>query len=450
RQGPVTAKGDINGDGQDEIYLGTAKDQLPTMINADFESMPHQKILVDAIAYEDTGASFFDADGDGDLDLYVASGGNEYPSLHPLLSDRLYVNDGKGMFTHDLRALPDIKENTGAIAPADFDGDGDIDLFVGSHVIYRGYGLEPISYILENDGKGCFRKLEAPIIKGMVTTATWADVNEDQRLDLILAGEWMPITYYLNLKEGFKKEQVKASTGWWRTMAQGDFDKDGDLDFILGNHGLNSFLKVQKDKPLQLYVKDFDKNQDTDPLITYFNKDKEYTLATKDELSKQLPSIRKRSPTYEDFSNKSIDEILTPADLEGADKYQAQELASVFLENLGDGSFQMHQLPVEAQLASMRSLVVEDFDRDGNLDILMAGNFYHSQLSIGRLGASYGALLMGHGDGTFSSQEPRISGLALKGEVRSMTLVTSPNGQRVIFAARNNLKPQLFLINGSP
>ena len=448
-QGPVMAAADIDGDGLQEIYLGGAKDQLPFLLNSQGDRQPVQKFLVEGISYEDTGVNFFDANQDGHTDLYIASGGNEHPPGHPLLRDRLYLNNGSGEM-YPAPALPqELAQNTGPVASCDFDKDGDMDLFVGVQVIQGHYGQQPNSYILENDGQGNFKIISEPVIKGMITAASWTDIDGDGREDLVIAGEWMPITVYFNRDQGFEKMEVPHSAGWWRCMTVADMDKDGDMDLILGNHGLNSFIKADSTNPLRLYVNDFDKNGSTDPIITYQQKGQEHTLATKDQLEQQLTFIRKRFPSYQDFATTDFKDILPLNQFPQTEIREVQQLGSVFLENKG-GTFKVHLLPMAAQLAPIHSLLTGDFNEDGHLDILAAGNFYPSQISIGRLDASSGLVLSGDGQGQFQALSSTESGLLLKGEVRNMIITADGSGKRVLMAARNQDTPQMFILNEKP
>ncbi len=446
RQGPVLTAADLDHDGVEEIFMGGARGRLAFLLDPNGNKLAFQTFQVEAIDYEDTGALFFDANGDSKPDLYVASGGNEYPSGHPMLKDRLYINQGDGTLAEQTSALPDIRENIGPVTAADYDGDQDQDLFVGSQVIHGRYGSTPMSYILENDGTGRFNKLLQVEIPGMITAAKWGDLDGNGRPDLIVAGEWMPITIYYNTDQGFESHALPNSSGWWRSLAVADFDEDGDQDLILGNHGLNSFLKASTEKPLMAYINDFDKNESQETLITYHRDQKEITLATKDQLEAQLPFIRKQFPDYGSFANSSFDHILPMDDYIGTERATAEILGSVYLENNGGRSFKMTSLPPEAQLAPMHCILTEDFNQDGHLDVLMAGNYFHQQISLGRMGASYGALLLGNGKGQFHSVPPSQSGLYLRGEIRDMLLLKNKDNRLTLFAGRNDQIPQLYYI----
>jgi len=459
-QGPMLAAADINGDGWEDFFVGGASGQ-PSQI---FLQGPQGKFQARAIEAfhlhhpaEDVGAEFFDADGDGDLDLYVVSGGNQYGNKIPIMWDRLYLNDGDAGFTHSRDAIPPLFSNGSCVTAGDYDDDGDMDLFVGSRSVVGSYGLSPVNYILENNGEAKFRdvtKEVAPelIDAGMVTDAIWSDFNQDQLLDLILVGEWMPITILKNI--GGKLELLKEpafldkSNGWWNTIEQGDFDGDGDLDYVAGNWGINSKLKASEQEPVTLYLKDFDNNGSYDPIICYYRNGQNIPFATLDELVKQLTFLKKKFTSYQDYARaETIHDILDPELIENAIVKQAYTFSSSYIENLGNETFRLTPLPIEAQFSPVFGMLVDDFNQDGHLDILLGGNFMGSNISLGLNDASYGLLLKGDGTGNFRPASYGESGWLLKGEIRDLKLIQLADGQKMILVARNNQSLQIFSWN---
>ncbi|MFB3132621.1 MAG: FG-GAP-like repeat-containing protein, partial [Rhodothermales bacterium] len=329
-EGPAVAVGDVNGDGLEDIYAGGAKWQDARLLlqQSEGDFIPTNEALWHADSlYEDVDAAFFDADGDGDLDLYVVSGGNEFWGRNDALKDRLYRNDGNGAFARAEDALPDLHANGCCVAPADFDGDGDVDLFVGSRVVSRNYGMTPTSYLLENDGAGVFTdatasRAEALAEAGMITDAVWTDTNGDGQLDLIVVGEWMPIRIFEQREGQFVERTNEAgldgTDGWWNTVEAADLDGDGDVDLIAGNLGLNSSLKTSPDAPVRVYMKDFDANGTLDQMLTTYKNGVAYPLASPDELIQQIPSLAPRYATYADFGDSRLEDIFTPDQLRDA------------------------------------------------------------------------------------------------------------------------------------
>ena len=454
-QGPNITVGDINGDGLEDFYVGRASKQVGSLFiqktNGNFIKKEESVFEQDQLK-EDIATLFFDADQDGDLDLYVGSGGNEFYHKNENLKDRLYFNDGLGNYTKKETALPSFFNQTAVVIAADFDRDNDIDLFVGSRSIPVNYGLPPASYLLENDGKGNFTDITekaAPELKkvGMITDAIWTDYDQDNDQDLILVGEWIPITILENVEGKLKIEnpklKIENSTGFWSSIAAGDFDKDGDEDYIIGNWGLNSNLKASEKEPISLYIKDFDKNLSKDAILTYYQQGKEYPFNGLDELTGQLVYLKKSYRQYKSFADHTFREIFPNEQLRGSMRQQVTTSESVLMKNNGANGFELSPLPLAAQLAPVQSIAVEDFDKDGHLDALLGGNFHEVQPAIGKMDASYGTFLKGQGDGTFEVVENRDCGLWLEGQVKDIQKIII-NNRPFLLVARNNDSIQIL------
>jgi len=454
-EGPKLAVGDVNGDGLEDVYAAGAKWQAGSLLlqqpGGNFRASVQPAFVVDS-TYEDVDAVFFDADGDKDLDLYVVSGGNEFFDKMTEQFDRLYLNDGKGQFTRS-NTLPAMYTNKSCVRPVDIDKDGDLDLFVGGRVVGFGYGKSPESYLLINDGRGRFSDQTdqlAPELRraGMVTDATWFDADGDKDPDLAVAGDWMPIRVFTN--EGGKlapKADLFADkapmTGLWQTVVAADFDQDGDLDLMAGNLGYNTKFRKTPETKLRMLVKDFDGNQTTEQVLAYNRGSDWYSVAFKDELGKQMPSIiNKRFTDYQSFAGKPLDELFESQELKDALTYEIDQFASVYLENKG-GTFTVHLLPMQAQVSKLFALHPTDLDGDGDLDVLGGGNFYGVSTYQGRYDASYGLVLRNEGKGQFTAQSPLDAGFLLNGEVRDIKPVRTAQGP-IWLVARNNDRIQAF------
>jgi len=447
-QGPKLAVGDVNGDDLEDFYVCGAAGQagqlfLQTQRNGFQLAINH---FQNDTLQEGVDATFFDADKDGDLDLYVVTGGGESGQLPNFYQDILYLNDGKGNFTKSANALPSISANGSCVVAADFNEDGATDLFTGSRSIPNGYGLSPDSYILLNDGKGKFTKAEIPALKklGMVTDAVWLSKEKT----LVVVGEWMPVTKLKIKKLGnsqitIRKSQIAYSEGWWNTVYAADLDADGDEDLLLGNAGLNATLKATLEQPVELYVNDFDGNSSMDPILTYFKKDKRYTYYSKDELFSQIISIKKKFVDYAPFAKSTFDQVFDAEQLKDADHRFAYTLASSIAKNNGNGEFALKPLPTEAQFSPIFAFATSDFNKDKQLDVMAVSNWYDVQPSMGRYDASYGVYLQGNNKGNLISIEPSQSGFVVNGQGRDIKILK--NG--LVLVARNNLPMQVFKIN---
>lgn len=457
-EGPASAVGDINHDGREDLFLGGAKWKQGHMfiqtLDGKLKEIAQPLIKRDS-AYEDVDAKFFDADGDKDLDLFVVSGGNEFAAKAQFSKSRLYINDGAGNYSSK-KDLPEMQNTSSVVSASDMDGDGDLDLFVGVRAIPWRYGLKPDSYLLMNDGKGNFNDAtdaNAPGLRkfGFVKNAVWADVDGDSMEDLVIAAEWSPISIFLN-KNGklqpltLEGSGLESTGGWWNVIQAADFDHDGDLDLIAGNLGLNSRLKASLKEPVCMYVDDFDKNDSTDQVVTHFIHGTEYPLSTRDEMTKQMPYLKKRYLSYHKFAETSVHDMFPGDLLEKAEKYAVQTFESMYVENLGGGKFQTRPLPEAAQFSTVNALRIEDFDGDKNLDVLIAGNFYPINIQLGRNDASYGLLLRGDGKGNFKALSSAKTGFSVRGETRAIRTIAL--GNKIYYlAVRNNDAVEVFTRN---
>jgi enediyne biosynthesis protein E4 len=446
RCGPRIAKGDVNGDGLDDVYICGAKGEIGGLFiqnSTGFVQKNTPAFATDA-ASEDADALFFDADGDKDLDLYVVSGGYEFSENDPALQDRLYINDGKGNFTKKTNALPTEITSGATVKAGDVDGDGDLDLFVGGYVVPSKYPMPPLSIILENDGKGNFldkTSTISPEIKqiGMVRDAVWTDVNKDNQLDLIVVGEWMPLTVFINKGGKLTKDaawSVKNSSGWWNRLVAEDFDNDGDLDLIVGNLGLNAQIKAAPDKPLTAHFKDFTSTGAINPIISYFIGDKSYPLASRDDLLEQLIFLKKKFPNYQPYSTATLTDIFTNDQLKDAQTLNCTQLQSCYFENTGAG-FKMTPLSIEAQFSPIYALTTMDVNNDGKKDVVLGGNNKTTRIKLGQYSANHGTVLLGDGKGHFSPLSQSQTGLMLRGDVRDLVSINAKKGEKLIIGLNN-------------
>ncbi len=405
QDGPGLAVGDINGDQRDDFFVGGAKGQAGYFFVQQSDGDFKKQMLSGDSLFEDMGALLFDADQDGDSDLYVVSGGNEFYENHSGYLDRFYRNTGGGQFVRDTSAIPSITTSGSCVKATDYDQDGDLDLFVGGRLQPKQYPLPSSSYILRNDG-GKFTDITSEVAPeltdlGMVTDALWTDYNQDGQTDLLVVGEWMPITVFLNQAGQFKnvteEANLSATTGWWNTLVADDFDQDGDPDYMVGNLGLNSKYHATSDEPLRLYTKDFDQDGRIDPVLTYYVQGQEYVSAFRGTLSSQMNTMRRRFSNYEAYARATFGEVFTKEELEDAYILQAENLATSYLENRGDGTFTMRPMPIITQTAPIYSMVSRDLNNDGHLDVLMVGNSYATEVHQGRYDAFIGQALLGDG-----------------------------------------------------
>lgn len=451
-EGPHVATGDINGDGRQDIFVTGAKDSSGELYVQDKQgnyTKTNSRLFDESKISEDTDCDFFDADNDGDQDLYVATGGNEFPSSSSALEDRLYFNDGRGNFSLSVQSLPSgIYESTSCVEPADFDGDGDIDLFTGTRLVPFSYGLPADGCLLENDGKGNFSDVtgsRAPGLSriGMITDMKWADIDNDADQDIVLAGDWMPVKVFINDDGRFTDESMKYglqnTEGWWHSIVAKDLNSDGYTDLILGNNGLNSRIRGTREKPAVMYVNDFDLNGSIEQVICSFNGDTSYPLAMKDDLVKQIPTLKLKYRKYSDYKDETVETIFSGAVLKNSLILSAFVMESCVLMNSGGKSFTLIRLPLEAQFSPVYAISADDFDKDGICDLVLGGNQYRIKPEIGINAGTYGLLLIGKGNGTFEAVKAEASGLLIRGEIRDITRLQI-NGNRVMIFAGNNDK----------
>jgi len=393
-EGPALATGDANGDGLEDIYVGGGKWKPGQLLlqrpNGTFVPSTQPAFVADTLP-EDVDAAFFDADGDGDLDLYVVSGGNEFTGADPALQDRLYVNDGGGRFRRDVTAVPRLSESGSCVVPGDFDGDGDVDLFVGRRVVAGRYGISPRSYLLLNDGRGHYTDVtteRAPALAeaGMVTSAAWLDTNGDGALDLIVVGEWMPVRVFRQENGRFVERTAESglagTEGWWNSITLVDANADGRPDLVLGNLGLNSYMQASAAEPARMYVGDFSHTGALAQIITFYKNGISYPLPGRDDLTRVIPALRSRYPTYESFGASRIEDFVPRDELRRAKVLEARLFASSIALNKGDGTFQLLELPLEAQLAPVYGVASGDFNGDGHVDLALAGNLFGVQPAL--------------------------------------------------------------------
>lgn len=459
RNGPGIAVGDINGDNREDVFVGGGKFQPGKIFiqlgEGKFQQLQQPSIASDSMS-EDMGALFFDADGDNDLDLYVVSGGNEYKADSPELQDRLYLNDGKGNFKKNADALPQMLTSSSSVIAADYDGDNDLDLFVAGRCIPGQYPLNPRSYLLNNT-KGKFSDVTAKIAAeldtvGMVTSAIWSDYDNDNDPDILLVGEWMTPRVFRNDKGKFKDATANSGLenekGWWNSIISGDFDNDGDMDYIAGNLGLNTSLrmKASKEHPIRLYANDFDDNGSLDLVTSYYYRGIEYPTRGRQTMASQMPPfIRRKFPTYAAYAAASIQEIFDKKKLDAAIRLEATNMASSYIENVGNGEFKISQLPIEAQVSPTFGMIIQDFNADGNLDLALVGNFYAPSQDVVRYDAGSGLVLQGDGKGNFTPLTPTQSGLFANDDARGITaLQQSGTNSLAMIVVNNNAPSQIF------
>lgn len=470
--GPGLASADINGDGLDDIVAAGNNSQATTFLlqqpNGTFKMDSIRNTGNTALQTQNLGVLLFDADGDGDADLYLAAGGYESKGATEAYQDRFYINNGKGGFTADSTAIPLNLTSKSCVRAVDYDKDGDLDLFIAGRVDPWNYPKPVSSFIYRNDSKNGQIKFTdvtrevAPALEnaGLVCDALFTDFNNDGWTDCILAGEWMPLTFLQNEKGVFKNVTegtgIAGATGWWNSILPGDFDNDGDIDYVVGNLGQNSFYKASPEYPVAVYAKDFDNNGSYDAFPALFiptsqedTTRKLYPAQNRDDIVKQMIGMRSRFQNYKTFATSTIDQIFTPEQLKSALIVKATQLSSCFCRNEGNGKFSLVPLPAEAQLSALNGMIAEDIDGDGNLDILINTNDYGTDVTVGRYDALNGLVLKGDGKGNFRPLSILQSGWYIPGNGKALVTLRSASGQCLAAASQNRGPLLLFAMKTS-
>ena len=449
--GPKAAAADLNGDGLEDLFIGGANGQASQLY---FQTSAGFKLQVvpdfNSFKFNDvTAAFFFDADEDGDQDLFVGGGGNTAPASSDLYQNQLYINNGKGAFALQSGAFLISHTNCGVAIPLDYDSDGKMDIFIGSRSEPQQYGIAPKSFLYHNEGNGMFKEVSASVAPflsnlGMITGAVYANVIGDKQPELVVTGEWMyPHVYQFKGKQFVEqKTGLENQLGWWQTVVAADLDKDGDNDLVLGNLGENFYLRANKDAPVKVFIKDFDKNGSVEKIFSHTLNGKDMPVFLKKDITEQLPALKKENLKHQDFAPKTIQELF-PNTLSDARVLSVNTGASIIALNNSNKGFSVQALPYQLQLSSVQSLVVEDMNGDGNVDILAAGNFFDLLPQFCSIDASYGNLLLGNGKAGFSVASPQQSGVSINGQIKQI-LPLRLNNQLGYLFLQNNDYPVYF------
>jgi hypothetical protein len=453
QNGPGIAVADVNGDDLEDFYVAAASGSTGALFVQQIKGgfVKHQ--LPKNLQSEELGVLFFDADGDNDQDLYTVCGGSENAEGSEAQQDRLYINDGKGNLSYSAECLPDTKASGSCVVASDFDHDGDLDLFVGGRVTPGKYPLPCRSYLLRNDGKGHFSDVTKEMIPelidpGMVSAALWTDFDNDNWSDLIVTGEFMPIRFFKNnhgkLSEITSTTGLQNKSGWWNSLVAGDFDEDGDIDYVAGNLGLNSRYAASEKQPLCIYAKDYDRNGLIDPVMCYYTGGHNYIYPSRDEMIRQINPFRGRFSTYESYASVTFEESFLKEEIKDAYVVKSECFQSAYLENTGGGKFKFSPLPVAAQFGPVFTMLTGDYNADGHLDVLAAGNSYPAEASTGRFDALKGVLLAGDGKGNFKEDRLHAAGFRADKDVKGMAEVYLKDGSPLVLVANNNDKMEVY------
>jgi hypothetical protein len=451
RFGPCVETGDVNNDNLDDFCIGGEAGASSSLFVQLKDGTFSRSLLTSDSTREDGDAHFFDADGDGDVDLYMA--GSCASSLEDAPVHQLYFNDGKGKFTVSTEALPEIRTSASCVISADYDADGDLDLFVGGRIKPREYPLSPRSYVLRNDNRK-FTDVTAQLnagleTPGMVSSALWADIDNDKKTDLILAGEWMPIRIFKNTGSTFVEATnefgLQKSDGWWSCLGTADLNRDGFIDIIAGNTGKNSFFQPTEDHPVKITAKDFDKNGSIDPIITYYNPvEKDWFIVhNRLVIIDQIPPIKRRFETFSQYADATLNKAFKDDELAGAYEAKAYSLASVILINQQGKKFLKKELPETAQVSTINDVLVDDLNNDTHTDLILVGNSYHQETLFGRYNASVGTVLLGDGQLGWTSVSPSQCKFIADGDARHIEMIHTSSG-KIYMIVNNNDKTQFF------
>lgn len=456
KEGPALAIGDVNADGNTDFYLGGAKGQAGALYlnlgNGIIKKLSNRWFDIDA-GFEDTAASLFDADGDGDLDLMVGTGGNSSVDKKYYVT-RLYMNNGKGEFTRSESAIPSLEMNTSVIAPVDFDEDGDVDVFIGSRNVPGVYGIDPGHLLLQNDGKGNFSDVTERLAydlknAGMITDASWADIDGDGKKDLITVADWGTPQVYKNNGRRLTPLMTNLSeySGWWGELEVDDLDNDGDMDLVIGNKGLNIPYVGTKEAPVKLWINDFDKNGTIEQITTTHYSDNDYPIHMRKEMSVQMPFLKKENLKASDYAKRTVQELFDPQVMQSTIVKTVNYSESVVAINNGDGKFELISLPQRVQWSCMCGITCTDVNNDQKMDIILAGNRFEFKPQYSRQDSNFGNVLLGDGKNHFEWVNYANSGFFVRDEVRDLGLLTDMDGKRFLITATNNSEPRLFQFN---
>ena len=458
REGPGVARGDVNGDGLEDVYIGGSggqSGQLYVQSAGGGFTRREQAVFRSYADFEDVAALLFDADKDGDLDLYLGAGGNNVRPHGRELQHRLYINDGHGEFSIDTKAFPPNDMNISVAVHYDFDGDGDEDLYVGGRSVPYHYGVTPRSYVYRNDGRGHFTEMVEGagdlLQAGMITGAVWADVNADAGRELVITGEWMTtrIFSYNKVHDRFEEQKdtgLEKLWGWWQTVSAADVNADGRVDLLIGNIGENFYLRPTASAPARLWLNDFDGNGSREQFLTRTAGGRDVPVFLKREITEQFPGLKKQNLRHSDYAGKSIQQLFSSEVIGTSETRQFNYCSSVVAINEGNGRFKVEALPQMVQLSSVNAIEVMDINADGKMDIIAGGNKFVFPPQFGRVDASYGHVLINNGDGRYRWISPAQSGISLRGEIKAIISIKDNNNGSYLLVAQNNELPEIYKI----